>query len=160
MKTFLFIIALFVLSNCNYSKGVKKDLTTGLTVKYNGFTFDDIYLADPSENRLDHNSFDLGAALMIKATDVDGFKIVNGKVFPACQIIITDKNKKELLHLQDAFTDMENGTAPEKAKVLRATVNTGSPMIQGDIYHLYVKFYDKNNIENEIVTNIDLIAKK
>ena len=161
MQKNLFVIIAFLmvtLTACKFSKGVKKDVATGLSASYNGLFIDDIYLADDKENRLGNNNVTLGSTIMVMATGVDGFEIKDGKVFPACEIIITDKNKKELLNLPDAFTDMANGTPASEAKILRAQVNTGAPMVVGDTYHLYVKFYDKNKKENEIIANLGVLV--
>ena len=161
MQKILYLIITFMmvtLTACKFSKGVKKDIATGLSASYNGIIVDEIYLADDAENRLSTHKITLGSTILVMATGVDGFEVKDGKVFPACEIIITDKNKKELLNLPDAFTDMANGTPPSEAKVLKAQINTGAPMIMGDTYHLYVKFYDKNKKENEIIAHVDVVA--
>jgi hypothetical protein len=154
--SFLLIALIFSISSCEFSKGVKKDLTTGLSTSYNGFKLDDIYLADGGGNRLSNNNIKLGAKVLMVATGVDYFTENGGKVFPGCQIILTDKNKTELLNLPDAFADMTSGVAVADAKTLNATLNTGDPMVSGETYHLFVRFYDKNNKEKEIVSNVDL----
>ena len=155
---FLLINTLFVLSSCQFSKGVKKDLNTGLSTSYNGFALDDIYLADENGNRLNNNKITLGAKVLVVATGVDYFLEKEGKVFPGCRILLMDKNKKEILNLPDAFAEMTSGTPAAEAKTLQASLNTGAPMIAGETYHLHVRFYDKNKKENEIVCNVDLVA--
>ena len=157
---FLLISSLFVLSSCQFSKGVKKDLTTGLSASYNGFAIDDIYLADENGNRLNNNKITLGSKVLVQATGVDHFSEKEGRVFPGCRILLIDKNKKEILNLPDAFADMTNGTTAAEAKTLQASLNTGDPMLIGETYHLSVRFYDKNKKENEIVSNIDLVMKE
>lgn len=157
---FLLINTLFVLSSCQFSKGVKKDLNTGLSASYNGFALDDIYLANETGNRLSSNKITLGSKVLVVATGVDYFSDKEGKVFPGCSIILIDKNKKEILNLPDAFADMTNGIPVAEAKTLQASLNTGDPMLIGETYHLSVRFYDKNKMENEIVSNIDLVMKE
>ncbi len=157
---FLLISSLFVLGSCQFSKGVKKDLTTGLSASYNGFALDDIYLADENGNRLNNNKITLGSKVLVLATGVDHFSEKEGRVFPGCRILLIDKNKKEILNLPDAFADMTNGTTAAEAKTLQASLNTGDPMLIGETYHLSVRFYDKNKKENEIVSNIDLVMKE
>jgi hypothetical protein len=159
----LFIAALFlslVISSCSFSKGVKKDLATGLSTSYNGFTIEDIYLADANGNRLGENKITLGSKLAVVATGVDYFAEKEGKVFPGCSILLTDKAGKEILSLPDAFADMVNGTTESEAKVLQASLNTGDPMVVGETYHLSVRFFDKNKKENEIVAKVDLLMKE
>ena len=157
---FLLINTLFVLSSCQFSKGVKKDLNTGLSTSYNGFALDDIYLANETGNRLSSNKITLGSKVLVVATGVDYFSEKEGKVFPGCSIILIDKNKKEILNLPDAFADMTNGTTEAEAKTLQASLNTGEPMIAGETYHLHVRFYDKNKKENEIVADVELVARE
>ena len=157
---FLLISSLFFLSSCQFSKGVKKDLNTGLSASYNGFAIDDIYLADENGKRFSNNKITLGSKILVVATGVDYFSEKDGKVFPGCGIVLTDKNKKEILNLPDAFADMTNGIPVAEAKTLQASLNTGDPMLIGETYHLSVRFYDKNKMENEIVSNIDLVMKE
>jgi hypothetical protein len=154
------ITLLLVISSCQFSKGVKKDLTTGLSASYNGFAIEDIYLADETGSRLTDNAIKMGSKVLVVVTGVDYFSEKEGKVFPGCRIILTDKDKKELLHLPDAFSNMDEGISSSDAKTLQGQLNTGDPMIVGETYHLSVRFYDKNKKDNEIVANIDLKMKE
>ena len=158
--SFLLLFLSLVICSCQFSKGVKKDLNTGLSASYNGFAIDDIYLADENGNRLTNNKISLGSKILVVATGVDYFSEKGSKVFPGCRIILIDKNKKELLNLPDAFADMANGTTAAEAKTLQASLNTGEPMLIGETYHLSVRFYDKNKKENEIVSNVDLVVNE
>ena len=161
-KIFLFSIAAIIIlfSSCQFSKGVKKDLNTGLTASYNGFALDDIYLTDTKGTRLSNNKISLGSPLAVVATGVDYFVEKEGRVFPGCTIVLTDKTGKEVLNLPDAFADMKDGYSVADAKVLSASLNTGDPMVAGETYHLLVRFYDKNKKESEIVSNVDLLVKE
>jgi hypothetical protein len=162
MKQILFFICtafLFSITACNFSKGVKKDLGTGLSSSYNGFAVEEIYLTDVDGNRLASNKIALGSKIGILATGVDYFAEKDGKVFPGCRILLTDKNKKEILNLPDAFADMTAGTTPAEAKFLKASLTTGDPMVAGETYHLNVRFFDKNKKENEIVSDVDILMQ-
>jgi hypothetical protein len=157
--TALLILGLFTVlsfTDCNFSKGVKKDLNTGLSASYNGASLEDIYLADGNEKRLGSNKVSLGSPVVILATGVDDFKVENGKIFPGCQIILTDKSNTELLNLPDAFSNMEGGMPEAEAKVLKGIVNTGSPMVVGQTYHIKVRFFDKKQPGSEIVADADI----
>lgn len=60
------------------------------------------------------------------------------------------------MNLPDAFAEQ----APldkTKAVLLKATLTTGSPMQVGEVYHLYVRFFDKNEKENEIISAVDVV---
>jgi len=152
------ILALSIFSSCNFSKGVKKDLNTGLSTAYNGFAIDDIYLASEGQ-KLSNNTVAMGSKINITVTGVENFVEKNGKVYPGCTIILTDKAGKEILNLADAFSEMADGTTAAEAKTLQASLNTGSPMAVGETYHLNVRFFDKNKKESEIVANISLLMK-
>lgn len=140
---FLLAGTLLVLSSCNFSKGVKKDLATGLSASYNGFSIDDIYLVS-GDQKLGSNTIPLGTKIAIVASGVENFTEKDGKVFPGCSILLTDKSGKEILKLPDAFADMVNGTNAADAKALQATLTTGNPMVAGETYHMKARFYDKN----------------
>jgi hypothetical protein len=158
--SFLLFAFCFLITSCQFSKGVKKDLKTGLSTSYNGLAIDDIYLADESGNRLSQNKIELGAKVLVVATGVDYFTEKGGKVFPGCQIILTDNNKTEILNLPDAFAATANGMPSAEAKTLQATLNTGQPMVTGATYHLFVRFYDKEDKEKDIVSNVDLAVQE
>ncbi len=160
LKNFLFACIVFALYSCSgsFSKGVKKDLSTGLTSSYNGFAVADIYLAVDG-NKLSTNKISLGKELMLIADGVDYYEVKDGKVNPGCTIILTDKAGKELLNLPDAFA--EQGTLDKtNAASLKATITTGSPMQVGETYHLRVRFFDKNKKESEIVSDVDVVMKE
>ena len=156
-SSLLFTSLLFAIISCQFSKGVKKDLNTGLSTSYNGFTLEDIYLADASGNRLPNNKITMGSKIAVTAIGVGNYGKNKGKVFPGCTIILTDKNKKEILNLPDAFEDLTDGLDPSQAATLKATLNTGDPMAIGETYHLHIRFFDKNKKENEIISNVDLV---
>jgi hypothetical protein len=162
MTRYLFLL-LFLsvwLSSCQFSKGVKKDLNTGLSASYNGFAMDDIFLADDDRNRLGSNKITLGSKLLVIASGVDYYVEKDGRVFPGCTIILTDKNKKELLNLPDAFDEMTDGIPATQAKTLQARLSTGEPMIAGETYRLNVRFFDKKKKESEIVANVDIVMQE
>lgn len=155
----LLIFCSFITLSCSYSKGIKKDLSTGLSASYNGFAVEDVYLTDAGETRLGDNKIALGSKLYLMATGVENFIEKNGKVFPGCHIILTDKNKREILNLADAFAELKDGTSAAEAGTLKAMLTTGDPMVAGETYHLYVRFFDKNKKENELVADVDLFMK-
>lgn len=151
-------LATIILASCSggFSKGVKKDIGTGLIATYNGFSVDDVYIVIDGKKAL-NNKVPLGKKLFIEAAGVDFYEVVDGKVFPGCSIILTDKAGKELLNLPDAFTDLNEGVNAKDATMLDASLNTGEPMEVGQTYTLKVRFYDKKKKENEIVTQVELV---
>lgn len=161
MKQLFYLTLILLLLSCggSFSKGVKKDLNTGLTSSYNGFSVEDVYLTDDKGAKLSSNTVTLGDALLVVASGVENFKIDNGKAYPGCTIILTDKNKKELLNLPDAFAHLREGLPADQATELKATLTTGAPMQAGETYQLYVHFYDKKNTSSVITSTVELQAK-
>ncbi|WP_127124602.1 hypothetical protein [Pseudoflavitalea rhizosphaerae] len=153
------ILALLFSASCNFSQGVKKDLNTGLTTHYKGFRIDDSYLEDESGNKISSNKVDMGTTLFIIANGVTNYKEKNGRVYPGCKIVLTDASGKELLNLPDAFADMKDGFNPEEATKLSARLSTGDPMQKGSNYNLKATFFDKENKENLIVSEVKLEMK-
>ncbi len=158
--TYLLLIVSIMFYGCSgsFSKGTKKDMTTGLSTNYNGFSIADVYMADSDGNRLQNNEIKLGSSFMVVVTGVENYQQKDNNVFPGCQIILTDKNKKELLNLPDAFADQQ-GLAPSEASTLKATLNTGAPMVSGETYNVSIRFFDKQKKENEIISKAEIIAK-
>jgi hypothetical protein len=160
MKKNQFLIAALaiVLYSCSggFSKGVKKDLSTGLSTSYNGFAVDDVYLTVDG-NKISSNKVSLGKQILVVANGVDYYEEKSGKVFPGCSILLTDKTGTAILNIADAFAEMKDGFEPNKASMLNATINTGNPMVVGETYHLKTRFYDKQKITSEIVSEVDLV---
>jgi len=154
----IFIIAIsLALFGCsgNFSKGIKKDLSTGLTATYNGLTLSEIHLV-VGDQKANNNKVVLGKKVIVVANGVDYFTVENGKVFPGCSIVLTDKKGKELLNLPDAFGHLNDGTSANEASTLQAELTTGEPMLVEEKYLLKVRFFDKRNKENEIKAEVTL----
>lgn len=152
-------LALFFCVACNFSQGVKKDLNTGLTTHYKGFRIDDSFLANEAGNKLSSNKVEMGTTLYIIATGVSNYKAKDGRVYPGCKIVLTDAAGKELLNLPDAFADMKEGFKPEEASRLSARLSTGNPMQKDSTYNLKATFFDKENKDNLIVSEVKLDMK-
>ncbi|MGN6418704.1 MAG: hypothetical protein ACTHMC_14515 [Pseudobacter sp.] len=151
MNRLSIIAMLFVFCcSCNFSKGVKKDLSTGLTTQYNGFRVEDAWLEDGNGNKLSSNKIPMGTTLLVVASGVSNFTEKNGRVYPGCQILLTDTAGTEMLNIADAFAGNTEGFKPEEATRLTATLNTGKPMETGATYILKTAFFDKQNKENKI----------
>ena len=157
-KQILITVTAIILYSCSggFSKGVKKDLSTGLSTNYNGFAVDEVYLTVDG-NKLSNNKITLGKVANIVANGVDYYEVKDGKVFPGCSILLTDKAGKEILNVADAFAGIKDGFESNKASMLNATLNTGNPMAVGETYHLKTRFFEKLKKENEIICEVDLV---
>ncbi|HEY6435197.1 MAG TPA: hypothetical protein VIY47_01290 [Ignavibacteriaceae bacterium] len=155
----LYFIVFVLFCACNFSKGVKKDLATGLSASYNGFAVTDIFLADNSDNRLSSNKIPLGSEIKIIADGVENYVVKEGKVYPGCSIWLTSKDGKELLFVPDAFSDLKDGKVQNEARALKALLTTGEPMVAGETYHFKAVFFDKLKKENTITAEVDLLMQ-
>lgn len=142
---------------CNFSKGTKKDLTTGLSYNYNGFSVNDVILIDAQNNKMNTNKVSLNTQIAVAAIGVANYSIKDGKAFPGMALIVTDKNGTPVINAADLFQGGE-GYPPEKATELRGTISVGKPMESGQTYHVKLHIWDKVTPKNEINAEVNLVV--
>lgn len=155
--SFFAILVWLCYYSCQYSKGVHKDVATGLIAIYNGLATDAVYLADANGNKKTSNKVIWGDAVKVVATDVDFWQETAGKVYPACSLIVKDATGNTLLQIDDLFEDQKNGMPAAEATQLSATLTTGSPMEAGTTYQLQVTFFDRKKPEHKIQSDVNLV---
>lgn len=160
MKSNVFYAAVFSLAvclsscnGCHFSKGFKEDLSTHLSMKYNGLSVSDVYLADDSGRRLTDNHVSYGKHYNIVATSVDGFALMDGKAYPGVELTIKDGQGKTLLHAPDLIAEQAKDGLTGSINQLYGSFTVGDPMKIGQHYKILVRFFDKQNPGN--VINID-----
>ena len=165
MKNFIaFITLCFIIVACsgNFSKGTKEDLTTGLSVTYNGFSIDDASLVNSQNERAKNNEVAIGQTIAIVVDGIENYTQQDGRVFPILDITVTDKSGTVVLEGKDILgqeRQQQNGFTPEYASNLRGTITVGAPMKAGETYHATMKISDQRNAENVIDAEVDLVAK-
>ncbi len=144
-------VALFLLlfglslSGCQFdwSQGIKKDYSTGITVSNEGLSYDEDYLSVDGE-RLNNNGVKLGDKVYMVFSGVDGFAEKDGKVFPGAAMQVTDREGKTVLEETDMFAAYDQtGVDVTDAGDLSVSLLVGDPMISGESYDWKVKFWDK-----------------
>lgn len=145
------------LSACNFSAGTKKDLGTGLSYSYNGFTVDQVLLAGPDNLAMSNNEVALNTKIAIVAQGLANYQMKDDKAFPGLMLSVTDKDGTEVLGAKDLFSATE-GYSADDASVLRGTVTIGDPMKQGETYHVKMRIWDKNKTDNELTVEVDLVV--
>lgn len=122
-------------------KGIKKDLSTGLTATYNNIEPEKILLVMNNEV-LNHNDIPIGESFILVNKNVKGFREKNGKVSVGCSLQIVDKKGKKILDAKDLFSgkDVFN---KEDMQYLKCTINTGEPMEWEEKYEVIATFWDK-----------------
>jgi hypothetical protein len=147
------VLVVVSIASCNgqVSVGIKKDLKTGLTAKYNNLEPEKVMLV-MNDEVLNHTDIPLGESFMLVNDNVKGLKEKDGKVSVGCSLVIKDKNGKELLNEPDLLKG-DAGVFSKDITYLKCTVNTGEPMQWEETYAVNVIFWDKNGtgkIENTV----------
>lgn len=130
--------------NGKFSKGIKKDLMTGLSVTYDGFTIDEAVLLDSNGQTLSSNQVGLESKIKIKITGLDGFHAINGQVFPGASILVTDTNQVAILDEKELFSEYDStGCSIEDSRTITLSVTVGDPMQEGNLYIWKSRVWDK-----------------
>jgi predicted small secreted protein len=147
-----------IFSRCNYSKGAKKDLRTGLSFSYNGFIVQDALLIDPANKRMTDNKVNLNTRIAIAAVGLNNYGLKDGKVFPGMMLLVTDKKGTPILKADDLFAG-DQGHPPAETSELRGDITLASPMVAGETYHVKVHVWDKVKADNELNIEADLVVQ-
>lgn len=158
MKTqTLFVIALcaFLPMSCNFSVGKKSDFQTGLSVSHEGFSIEESYLVGSDNTRKADNKVPVNGTVAIVLEGVENYALKDGKAYPGLMLIVTDVEGNPVIDEKDLLADYD-GVSPSDASVLRGTITAGNPMVSGKTYHVKMRVWDKNKLENEIVAELDI----
>ncbi|MFT3704363.1 MAG: hypothetical protein QM802_18485 [Agriterribacter sp.] len=158
----LFIAVLYcmVYSACSYSSGVSKDLATGLTYSYKNCQVRDVKMVDEKGIPFTSNIVPINATFFIKASGVQNFQLMNGKVFPGCEITVKDKLKDTVGHLPDAFVvSAKDGIATPGPLDLSASIVLSSPLVTGETYAVEARFFDKQQANRELTVSVDVLLR-
>lgn len=148
-------LSVLFLTACNFSAGTKKDLKTGLSMSYNGFSVDDVILTDAAGTQLSSNKIPLGSKFLIVANGVEHYTLKDGKAYPGVAITVKDKAGKIMGNIDDVL-NLTDGLDPNGATVLKASLTLSAPFVAGNTYHVSVKYFDKQNAKNKITADVDI----
>ncbi len=159
-QSFFGLCAAIVLisTSCNFSVGAKKDFGTGLTFKYNGFAVEEVILVGPDNKPMENNEVQLNTKIAVVAQGISNYVITEDKAFPGLMIKVTDKSGAEVVMTEDLFADTEGYSATDAA-VIRGSLSIGAPMVSGETYHFKMRLWDKNKLDSEIVSEVDILVK-
>lgn len=154
---FSFLLLLVACSSKNVT-GITKDLTTGLTARYQGIKPESVFLM-MNDERLGHTDIPIGESFVLVNDQVSGLTEKEGKVSAGCSLRITDEQGVVLLDEKDLFAG-NDVFAKDEATRLKCSINTGKPMEWEKQYKIQVVFWDKygdGTITNEwTIRSIDL----
>lgn len=160
LNVFAFALAGFMLMGCQFSVGTKKDLNTGLSVSYNGFKVDDVFLTNKAGERLSSNKIPISSTIFMVANNVSNYTLRDGKAYPGCEITVKDKSGKILGHIDDAMAAYsKNGVEPASATALSANMTLRPPFLVGETYHVSVRFFDKENAKSKITGDVHIVLQ-
>lgn len=161
MKKIAFVfplVILFMLSACNFSAGIKQDLGTGLSIKYNGFVVDELTLVDSANQPMSNNIVKRSTEVAIVAKGLGNFALKDEKAYPGLTLSVTNKEGVVILHEVD-FLAGNDGYTPADASVIRGTITIGDPMQSGETYHVKMHVWDKNKTDNQLTAEVDLAVE-
>lgn len=161
MKTFstLFLIgSLISFASCNFSAGTNKDLSSGLSYSYNGFSVEKVVLVDAENIIKTDNKVTLNSKVDISVEGLTNYTLKDNKAFPGLMLVVTDKQGNAVINEADLFSGSE-GYSTEDASFIRGTVTVGTPMKSGETYHVKMRVWDKNKPETELTAEVDLAVQ-
>ena len=139
--TFSAILISVILTGCQFSKSVKKDLLSGLKTTGNVLTCKEVYLT-VNDEKITRNSFIYGEIFYVHYADIQGFTKENGKVFPAMALAVTDKAGDTLLYSEDLYSGENQGLSYSPLE-LSAHLTVATPIRSNDEYNLQINISDK-----------------
>ena len=156
--TLLVFANLLITGACNFSKGAKTDLRTGLSFSYNGFIVKNVLLIDPANKRMTDNKVNLNTSIAITALGLNNYGLKDGMVFPGMMLLVTDKKGTPILKADDLFAG-DQGHPPAAASELRGDITIARPMVTGETYHVKVHIWDKVKADNVLNIDADLVVQ-
>jgi hypothetical protein len=156
---YLILAALaFVSTACNFSAGAKKDFGTGLSYTHSGFTVEAVMLVGPDNTAKGDNVVPLSSTVSIVVQGLRNYELKDGKASPGLMLQVIDAAGVAVINESDLFAS-NVGYSAEDASVLRGTVTVGPPMKAGETYHVKMRVWDKNKIDNELNADVDIEVK-
>jgi len=154
----ILLLSCLAFTGCNFSKGTKTDLRTGLSFSYNGFFVRDVLLIDPANNRMTDNKVQINTRIAIVALGLNNYGLKDGKVFPGMMLLVTDKKGTPVLEADDLFAG-DQGHPPPAASELRGDITVAKPMMAGQTYHVKARIWDKIKPDNEVNIETNLVVQ-
>ncbi len=109
-----------VLCSCNFSAGTKKDLNSGLSFSYNGFSVDEVLLVGPDNAAMSNNEVQLSTQIAIVVQGLANYELKDNKAFPGLMLSVTDTQGSAIINEADLFAESEGYPAADAA-ILRGT---------------------------------------
>jgi hypothetical protein len=158
-STYLLLVFCALLAGaCSFSAGTNKDLRTGLSHSYNGFTVEQVLLVGPDNTAMSSSEVELNTQIAIVVEGLANYALKDNKAFPGLMLNVTSPDGTAVISEADLFNGNE-GYSAEDASVLRGTLTIGNPMKSGETYHVKMRIWDKVKPENELTAEVDIKVK-
>ena len=162
--TLISLLVLMLMSGCQFSKSVNKDLLSGLFTKGDGLSCDETFLTVDA-NKINRNNFVYGETFVINFNKIDGFNMVNEAVFPDMTLLVLDAGGDTMLYASDLYNNYPDGIKLDPL-LLTSEVTVAAPMRSGKEYKLYVNIKDKkgdgvfnSEFEFKVISNDKIVSE-
>jgi len=135
------LLLLLVLSGCQFSKSIKKDLVSGMITKGDGLSCEDVYLSVNNE-KTSGNSFNYGEQFFVNFNNIEGFTKENDNVFPGMKVIVVSSDGDTVLQTGDLYSGYAEGIDLSPL-LLSSDLTVASPMRSTGEYILNINIWDK-----------------
>lgn len=147
MKKILYLatIGMFLYScNLNSSSSINKNLSNGLLTKGKNLSCSDVKIfIDGKESN--SNDVIYGQKVEFKFINIDGFKSVNGNVFPGLKMNILNSKGDTVLAYDDMYTEYDKSGLNISPLTLYSTLTLADPIHSNEKYSLIVSIWDKKS---------------
>jgi len=142
MKTAIYVAFISViLSGCQFSKSVKKDLASGLTTTGNNLSCEDVYITVNKE-KTSRKTFIYGEIFYLNFNDIKGFTRLGGKAYPGLGIIIVNQAGDTVMNYNDLYSDYKDGL-DYTPLLLYTDITLATPIRSNGEYTLFCRIWDK-----------------
>ncbi|HBH84849.1 MAG: hypothetical protein A2X05_17930 [Bacteroidetes bacterium GWE2_41_25] len=135
------ILLLALMSGCQFSKSVNKDLLSGLLTKGDGISCDEVYLTI-GDKKINRNTFVYGETFVVNFNKIEGFNNENESVFPDMSLLVLSMEGDTMLFAEDLYSNYPDGIKLDPL-LLTSEVTVAAPMRSGREYKLNVGISDK-----------------
>lgn len=137
----LYVTPIIILTSCNFSRSVHKDLTTGMVTRGNGLSCQETELFAGNEKAAG-NTFSYGERIRVEFNGIEGFERINEHAFPGMSLTVLENKGDTVLAYGDLYSDLVDGT-PGSPLLLKADLVLADPIHSDRDYTLMLDIRDK-----------------
>jgi hypothetical protein len=135
------ILLLALMTGCNFSKSVEKDLMSGLLTKGDGISCEDVYLT-VDKQKINRSTFVYGETFVVNFNKIEGFVKENDAVDPDMTLLVLSLEGDTMLYAGDLYSNYPDGIKLNPL-LLTSEVTVADPMGSNRDFKLFVSIKDK-----------------